>query len=343
MADNERKEGNAEEDKVNPGEETGLIDTAIKDEKITQNNMDKGSKKRKTAQKSRAVNKKSSVKRNNPPKESMKDKAVSKKVEVSEEVDTNQLGVLTESLLSTGEDMSKLLIATKSLADRLKNVTNNYTELVNNYVNLIKKKDKHLLYLMASSIGLIIISLAVVVVMSFSFSKQVNNMNALSVSLTKRITEVNSGLVTFEELNGSIRSLDESTLQLAQQVEAQQKTVQDIVVQTGNNTREQIDQLKQYFSGQNDAMSSTLTALEKESQNQQYYINQNSTAVQGLGAQLELMSKSIAELTVLKNSVEALVILERERYLEAIQSKSTDTVQSANLEEGVITFYKTQN
>jgi len=79
MADNERKEGNAEEDKVNPGEETGLIDTAIKDEKITQNNMDKGSKKRKTAQKSRAVNKKSSVKRNNPPKESMKDKAVSKK------------------------------------------------------------------------------------------------------------------------------------------------------------------------------------------------------------------------------------------------------------------------
>jgi len=343
MADNERKEGNAEEDKVNPGEETGLIDTAIKDEKITQNNMDKGSKKRKTAQKSRAVNKKSSVKRNNPPKESMKDKAVSKKVEVSEEVDTNQLGVLTESLLSTGEDMSKLLIATKSLADRLKNVTNNYTELVNNYVNLIKKKDKHLLYLMASSIGLIIISLAVVVVMSFSFSKQVNNMNALSVSLTKRITEVNSGLVTFEELNGSIRSLDESTLQLAQQVEAQQKTVQDIVVQTGNNTREQIDQLKQYFSGQNDAMSSTLTALEKESQNQQYYINQNSTAVQGLGAQLELMSKSIAELTVLKNSVEALVILERERYLEAIQSKSTDTVQSANLEEGVITFSKTQN
>jgi len=343
MADNERKEGNAEEDKVNPGEETGLIDTAIKDEKITQNNMDKGSKKRKTAQKSRAVNKKSSVKRNNPPKESMKDKAVSKKVEVSEEVDTNQLGVLTESLLSTGEDMSKLLIATKSLADRLKNVTNNYTELVNNYVNLIKKKDKHLLYLMASSIGLIIISLAVVVVMSFSFSKQVNNMNALSVSLTKRITEVNSGLVTFEELNGSIRSLDESTLQLAQQVEAQQKTVQDIVVQTGNNTREQIEQLKQYFSGQNDAMSSTLTALEKESQNQQYYINQNSTAVQGLGAQLELMSKSIAELTVLKNSVEALVILERERYLEAIQSKSTDTVQSANLEEGVITFSKTQN
>jgi len=343
MADNERKEGNAEEDKVNPGEETGLIDTAIKDEKITQNNMDKGSKKRKTAQKSRAVNKKSSVKRNNPPKESMKDKAVSKKVEVSEEVDTNQLGVLTESLLSTGEDMSKLLIATKSLADRLKNVTNNYTELVNNYVNLIKKKDKHLLYLMASSIGLIIISLAVVVVMSFSFSKQVNNMNALSVSLTKRITEVNSGLVTFEELNGSIRSLDESTLQLAQQVEAQQKTVQDIVVQTGNNTREQIDQLKQYFSGQNDAMSSTLTALEKESQNQQYYVNQNSTAVQGLGAQLELMSKSIAELTVLKNSVEALVILERERYLEAIQSKSTDTVQSANLEEGVITFSKTQN
>jgi len=343
MADNERKEGNAEEDKVNPGEETGLIDTAIKDEKITQNNMDKGSKKRKTAQKSRAVNKKSSVKRNNPPKESMKDKAVSKKVEVSEEVDTNQLGVLTESLLSTGEDMSKLLIATKSLADRLKNVTNNYTELVNNYVNLIKKKDKHLLYLMASSIGLIIISLAVVVVMSFSFSKQVNNMNALSVSLTKRITEVNSGLVTFEELNGSIRSLDESTLQLAQQVEAQQKTVQDIVVQTGNNTREQIDQLKQYFSGQNDAMSSTLTALEKESQNQQYYINQNSTAVQGLGAQLELMSKSIAELTVLKNSVEALVILERERYLEAIQSKSTDTVQSANLEEGVITFSKTEN
>jgi len=90
-------------------------------------------------------------------------------------------------------------------------------------------------------------------------------------------------------------------------------------------------------------MSSTLTALEKESQNQQYYINQNSTAVQGLGAQLELMSKSIAELTVLKNSVEALVILERERYLEAIQSKSTDTVQSANLEEGVITFSKTQN
>lgn len=341
MADKTQKEGKVEEDSAYLDDGDSLSDAVYKQEKITKNDFDETLKEGETKEKSHPVNKNLQSKKNKLTKNSAKDEVVGK--EELEDVNESQLGVLTESLLSTGEDMSKLLKATNSLADRLKNVTHNYSDLVKNYDNIIKKKDRHLLYLMASCIGVIVISLAVVVVMSFSFSKQVNNMNALSMNLTKRIAEVNSGLVTFEELNASIRAMDESTLQLAQQVEAQQKRVQDIAVQIENDTRDQIDQLKLFFPQQINSIGTTVTALQQEIQNQQNYVYQNNTAVQGLQSELEVMSQSIGQLNALKNSVDALVVLERERYLEAIQSKSAETVQSANEDEGVISFYKAQN
>jgi hypothetical protein len=337
MADNDPKIGEAEEDKVKVNDESNLLDAD------TDGAVDESVNQEKSAEAPNSVENKPQSKKNKNTKSSSKDEAVGTKLEVLEEVDESQLGVLTESLLSTGEDMSKLLKATNSLTDRLKDVSNRYSGLVNSYDHLIKKKDKHLLYLMASSIGVIVISLALVVVMSFSFSKQVNNMNALSMSLTKRIAEVNSGLVTFEELNASIRALDESTLQLAQQVEAQQKKVQDVADQIGIDTRDQIEQSKLLLSEQMNSLGTTVTALQRESQNQQYYVNQNSTAVQGLQSELEVMRGSVGQLIALKNSVDALVVLERERYIEAIQSKSTETIQSATEDDGVISFYTNQN
>jgi predicted nucleic acid-binding Zn-ribbon protein len=337
MADNDPKIGEAEEDKVKVNDESNLLDAD------TDGAVDESVNQEKSAGAPNSVENKPQSKKNKNTKSNSKDEAVGTKLEVLEEVDESQLGVLTESLLSTGEDMSKLLKATNSLTDRLKDVSNRYSGLVNSYDHLIKKKDKHLLYLMASSIGVIVISLALVVVMSFSFSKQVNNMNALSMSLTKRIAEVNSGLVTFEELNASIRALDESTLQLAQQVEAQQKKVQDVADQIGIDTRDQIEQSKLLLSEQMNSLGTTVTALQRESQNQQYYVNQNSTAVQGLQSELEVMRGSVGQLIALKNSVDALVVLERERYIEAIQSKSTETIQSATEDDGVISFYTNQN
>ncbi len=337
MADNDPKIGEAEEDKVKVNDESNLLDAD------TDGAVDESVNQEKSAEAPNSAENKPQSKKNKNTKNSSKDEAVGTKLEVLEEVDESQLGVLTESLLSTGEDMSKLLKATNSLTDRLKDVSNRYSGLVNSYDHLIKKKDKHLLYLMASSIGVIVISLALVVVMSFSFSKQVNNMNALSMSLTKRIAEVNSGLVTFEELNASIRALDESTLQLAQQVEAQQKKVQDVADQIGIDTRDQIEQSKLLLSEQMNSLGTTVTALQRESQNQQYYVNQNSTAVQGLQSELEVMRGSVGQLIALKNSVDALVVLERERYIEAIQSKSTETIQSATEDDGVISFYTNQN
>jgi len=342
MADNDQTKGKSKEDKIKPGDEAGLIDGAVKRDNNTQNNFDGSTKKVKTAQKSGTLPKKTKAKRNASEKINSSSDAASKE-ESTEEIDESQLGVLTDSLLSTGEDMSKLLIATNSLAYRLKDVTGSYTELVNNYDKLIKKKDKHLLYLMASSVAIIIISLAIVGVMSYSFSKQVNNMNALSMSLTKRITEVNSGLVTFEELNASIRGLDDSTLKLAQEIEIQQKAVQDIAIKTENNTRGQIEQLKLFFTEQMGSIGQTVTALQKEIQNQQKYVIQNYDAVQGMQSELEVMDQSMAQLITLRSSVDALVVLERERYLEAIQSKSEETVQSDKGDDGVISFYKTQN
>jgi DNA anti-recombination protein RmuC len=275
--------------------------------------------------------------------EKEKKDALEEETEEKNEIDESQLGVLAESLLSTGEDMSKLLVVTGSLNDKLNGVWNNYGDLFKSYNHLIKKKDKHLLYLMACSIGVIVISLAIVLVMSFSFSKQVNNMNALSMSLAKRISEVNSGLVTFEELNATIRALDESTLQLAREVESQQSSVQAAVDQMANDTRVQVDQLITLLSDQISSLGTTLADLQGESQNQQNSVNQNNIAMQVLRSELEDMHGSVEQLIALRSSVDALVVLERERYLEAIQKKTGPEAESTPEEGGVISYFKSQN
>jgi len=269
--------------------------------------------------------------------------AVEGETEEFKEINENLLSVLADSLLSTGEDLSKLLKATGFLTNKLKDISDRYAGLFKSYEHLIKKKDKHLLYLMASSIGVIVVSLSIVVVMTFSFSKQVNNMNALSMSLTKRIAEVNSGLVTFEELNASIRAMDESILQVAQQVETQQKIVQDITNQLAIDTRDQVEKSNILISEQKSFIGSTFADLQQESQNQQNYVNQNSTALKGLQSELVVMRGSVDQLIALKSSVDALVTLERERYLEAIQAKTDISAESPSEEEGVISFFKDQN
>jgi len=55
------------------------------------------------------------------------------------------------------------------------------------------------------------------------------------------------------------------------------------------------------------------------------------------------MRGSVDQLIALKGSVDALVTLERERYLEAIQAKTDISAESPSEEEGVISFFKEQN
>lgn len=112
-----------------------------------------------------------------------------------------KLETLIPNVLSMSESILQLAETSGELTDQLRTNAAAFEDIIADYDHLLQRKNRHMLGLLGTSVGVILICLLLVIFMSLSFSRQVNNMNALSLTLGRRIAEVNSGLVTFEELN----------------------------------------------------------------------------------------------------------------------------------------------
>lgn len=219
------------------------------------------------------------------------------------------------------DELGALTEGTASLTAGLRDAAGRYAGIVKKYDGLLQRKSRHLMALMVTSIAVVLVCLGLVVVMSVSFSRQVNNMNALSLALGKRLAEVNSGLVTFEELNGSIRSLESAVVEVTSAVAAQRAELGVAVVQLQEAGAAQVLRTQELVRQETAATSGQLQRLAAESNRVEQSVETNSSSLLGLQRELQALKAAIEPLADLRTSVSALVTLERERYLDAINAQ----------------------
>jgi prefoldin subunit 5 len=237
---------------------------------------------------------------------------------------------LTLSLLGMSEKLVQLLEGVNILTGRLKVASTNYEHNLQGYRDLVVKKEKQMFIVLGAALSVILICLGTTLIMSFSFSKQVTNMNALSVSLAKRISEVNSGLVTFEELGNTVSTVNNSILELALEQQNTQNNITAVKSEVLAATAQQLESTKLLISDQISNLLNAQNNLRNSGDTTGRQIDGLAESIQGIQSDFGKLSSQMEQLGNLNASVQALITLERAKYLDAIQQRSA--AESSNPE-----------
>jgi hypothetical protein len=218
---------------------------------------------------------------------------------------------MSENLAVLGDKFQSLIA---EMGQRVKTVDTS----INRYELLLVKKNKLIQITLLGSIAAVFLTLSMMFVAGYNYSSQVNQMNALSISLARRLSEVNSGLVTFEQINQSISSLSNSTESLMVTTEMQSETltqgltdIQSLLAASATETDASLTQLQANVA---EEMSGMLQDTRSSSAGIVRAIEQVGAAQRGL----QETTPTLRELVALREQISALIVLERNQYLETI-------------------------
>ena len=249
--------------------------------------------------------------------------------------DESKLETLIPNVLSMSESLLQLAETSGQLSTQLRQDVAQFEEIMGDYDELLARKDRHAMILMGVSVGVIVLSLLLVLVMTFSFSRQVNNMNALSLTLGRRLSEVNSGLVTFEDLNGSIGQLETAVLAVAKTAEAQQLTM-DKMVDSQETVNEGTQKaLADALASQAEVVKSAVGNLESAVATSARVQDQSMDVLQSLRLEVDAVGTSTESLLGLRQSIDALITLEKERYLERLDAQRAAVAAESQENESI--------
>jgi len=231
------------------------------------------------------------------------------------------LKVLVPSVVTMSEVMTGLITKCERIITELKLRVDATNKSVSRYEKLLVQKNKLLQITLASTIGVVLVSLVLVLTAGLNYSKQVNNMNALSVSLSKRLAEVNSGLVTFEQLNISINSLSNSMEQLAVQSETQMGLISAVGSQMQAAMLQSEQLMTAGLATHSVNVSSIIETLLSEKSSSADQIVNAIESIQAQQLELSRLVPAVNDLLGLENEISALILLERNKYLDALAAE----------------------
>lgn len=228
------------------------------------------------------------------------------------------LKTLVPGVLSMSENLAVLGDKFQSLIAEMGQRVKTVDTSINRYELLLVKKNKLIQITLLGSIAAVFLTLSMMFVAGYNYSSQVNQMNALSISLARRLSEVNSGLVTFEQINQSISSLSNSTKSLMVTTEMQSETltqgltdIQSLLAASATETDASLTQLQANVA---EEMSGMLQDTRSSSAGIVRAIEQVGAAQRGL----QETTPTLRELVGLREQISALIVLERNQYLETI-------------------------
>ncbi len=253
------------------------------------------------------------------------------------EIDLSEIDAYLKTLVPGVLGMSENLVV---LGDKFQGLIGEMNQRVktvdvtiNRYELLVAKKNKLIQMTLLGSLAAIFLTLTMMFVAGFNYTSQVNQMNTLSISLARRLSEVNSGLVTFEQLNQSISALSSSTEQLMLIAETQSDTLaqglQAVELQLASSSTEMDSALNVWQANVSEEMSAMLQDARSSSAGIVRAIEQVGSAQRGL---LET-TPTLRELVALREQISALIVLQRNQYLETIAAAQATQTQSLSEEE----------
>ena len=169
--------------------------------------------------------------------------------------------------------------------------------------------------------GLLVLSIGFFTVMAVRMISKTNRLDATLMAVGKRVVELDAGLTGLRAIQENMDTLSErvSTLtkaqsELGQRVDSSVQQSSALVQQLPEKTAKQV-------ATTNSDLAKQVQTLGARLQTQAGAVQAQATAVAALGEEMKAMKGSVGEIAGVKRDVQALVTLQRERYLEVLQKQ----------------------
>lgn len=208
-------------------------------------------------------------------------------------------------------------IASKSAAAAAA-ASSNMHRATSEFKTLTEVGHKKALILLGATGGLMVICLVFFLVMGVRMNSRINQLDTMMLAVGKRVVDLNAGLESLDVINRSIESLT------AQQVE-QAKTQGQIETRI-NEALKKSETIAQTVPGETaKQVAATSDNLLKQVQGINSRLQSQAGAVQSLGNEVKALKGAVGNVDKLNRDVEALVVLQKERYLETLQKNGANT------------------
>jgi hypothetical protein len=222
-----------------------------------------------------------------------------------------QYQALAQVVLDSADIASRSAEAAASASSHMHKATSEFKSLT-------EVGHKKALLLLGATGGLLIICLIFFLVMGVRMNSRINQLDTMMLAVGKRVVDLNVGLESLDVINRSIETLN------AQQ--AEQVKTQGLIEQRINEALKKSETMVQTVPGETaKQVAASSDNLLKQVQGINSRLQTQASAVQSLGNEVKSLKGAVGNVDKLNRDVEALVVLQKERYLETLQKNSTAT------------------
>jgi hypothetical protein len=208
-------------------------------------------------------------------------------------------------------------IATQS-AQAAASASSDMRRATNELRDLTDQGHKKARLLLAVTGGVMLVSLLFFLVMGVRMNSRINQLDAMLMAVGKRVVDMNAGMESLDVINRSIESL---TAQQSEQAKSQGQIEGRI-----NEALKKSETLVQTVPGETaKQVAASSDNLLKQVQGINSRLQSQAGAVQSLGNEVKALKGAVGNVDKLNRDVEALVTLQKERYLETLQKNSANT------------------
>ena len=174
--------------------------------------------------------------------------------------------------------------------------------------------------LLAVTGGVMIVSLIFFLAMGVRMNSRINQLDAMLMAVGKRVVDLNAGMESLDTINRSIEGLSSQQAALT-------KAQADIEGRI-NASLKQSETLVQSVPGETaKQVAANTDTLLKQVQGINNRLQGQASAVQSLSNEVKALKGNVGNVDKLNRDVEALVTLQKERYLEALQKNNATTTR----------------
>ncbi len=160
-----------------------------------------------------------------------------------------------------------------------------------------------------------LLTLMFIVVTGIRMNSRINQLDATLLAVAQRAVALNEGL-------GSLETINESVGKLAQQVEVLARTTTEVGGRIDQTVKQSETLASQITAKTAEQVASGSQNLARQFEGVNSRMQSQAAAVQALSRDVQALKAAVGNVDKLNRDVQALVTLQRERYLEALQKSA---------------------
>ena len=232
---------------------------------------------------------------------------------------SGRLEVLVPGVLDTADATNSAADVSRRASSALENGLDHLQKRVNELVNASAKSATLSGRVLLGSVSALLVAIGLFVFMSFQLSDRVAQVDGMMLAISKRVVQMNSALENFEKMNYSINQLAIKQAQFADNQTLLAQAVSNAEAATKSLNTEVPDAAAKKVSAQTNILAGQVKSLKSALEAQGTQLSKVSSSVVALGSQLKSFEGQVNNVSKLNADVEALITLERDKYLDLLR------------------------